>query len=173
MKSVYRSLLAVALVVPMGALATSAGAATTPGTSCAAPSGTIKIAPGLTNVKKVQTITFNLPIKACKGGGVTSGLSKGSLKTAPTSISSFAEPGPPLKVTTVLTWNNKKTSAFTASTTTKVAGGAITSALKGKVTKGLFVGKTVTVTLTVKLGPLVNGAITNLTIKGKTAFVIK
>ena len=173
MKSFYRSMLAIALVVPLGAVAVGTADAATPGTSCVAPSGSIKISPGLTTVKKVQTITFNLPIKGCKGGGVTSGISKGSLKTAPTSIASFATPGPPLKVTTTLTWNTKKTSTFTASTTTTVKGGVITSALKGKVTKGLFLGKTVTVSLTVKLGPLVNGAIVNLTIKGKTAFVIK
>jgi len=40
------------------------------------------------------------------------------------------------------------------------------------VTKGLFVGGTVSTTVTVKLGPLVHNAIHTLFITGTTAFVI-
>jgi hypothetical protein len=62
---------------------------------------------------------------------------------------------------------------FSAKAATRISSkGFITSTIKGKVTKGLFLGGTVTTTVAVKLGPLVHNAIKNLIITGTAAFVI-
>jgi hypothetical protein len=173
MKSFVRLTIALAMLIPVGALSAGpAGAAG--GTTCKPPSGKITVSPGITTVKKVQTITINLPVAGCVGGGVTSGVFKGSLKTDPIDIAGFAKNTKPLKLTSTITWNTKATSSFTATTTTKIVGAKITSSVKGKITKGLFIGLTVTSAQTVTLGkPGAGGAITSLNIKGSTPFVIK
>ena len=172
MKSLVRITMALALMVPM-AVATAGPAGAAGGTTCKPPSGKITLKPGLTAKLTVQTISINLPVAGCKGGGVTGGTFKGSLKTDPISIATFAKSTKPLKLTSNITWNTKKTSSFVATTSTKI-GKTITSSIKGKVTKGLFLGLTVTSSQTVTLGkPGAGGAITNLTIKGTTPFVIK
>ena len=172
MKRVGILLVAMSMMSPIAVLAAGpAGAAG--GTTCAKPSGTITIKPGLTTKPTVQTISVVLPVKLCKGGGVTGGNSKGSIKTTAVSISTFAS-GKPIAFNDTITWNNKKTTTFTATAATKIgAKGAITSVIKGKVTKGLFVGSSVSTTVSVKLGPLVKNAITTLKITGTAAFVIK
>ncbi len=163
--------MAVVLVAPIAVL-TAGPANAAAGTTCGKPSGTITISPGLTSKPTVQTISVVLPVKACKGGGVTGGSSKGSLKTAAIDISTFAG-GKPVTLNDTITWNTKATTTFKASATTKISSkGVITSTIKGKVTKGLFLGGTVSATVVVKLGPLVHNAIKNLIITGTTAFVI-
>jgi hypothetical protein len=171
MRKVYVFTMAVALMAPIAVLAAGpAGAAG--GTTCGKPSGTITISPGLTSTPTVQTISVVLPVKACKGGGVTGGTSKGSIKTAAIDISTFAS-GKPVVLNDTIVWNTKATTTFSASASTKISSkGAITSTIKGKVTKGLFVGGNVSATVNVKLGPLVHNAIKNLIITGTTAFVI-
>jgi hypothetical protein len=163
--------MAVALLAPMAVLSAGpAGAAA--GTTCAKPSGTITIAPGLTSKPTVQTISINLPIKACKGGGVTGGVSKGSIKTAAITAGTFAG-GKPVNLNDTITWNTRKTTTFTASSSTKITKGVITAAVKGKVSKGVFLGATVTTTVTVTLGkPGPGGSIKNLIITGTKPFVI-
>lgn len=162
-----------ALSLALGVMPLSSPADAAAGTKCAKPSGKIALSPGLTSVKKVQTITINLPVKACVGGGVKSGVFTGKLVTEPISVASFAASTKPLKLTSKIVWNTKKTTTFTATTTTKIVAGKITSSIKGKVTTGLFKGLTASSTQTVTLGPLVGGAIKNLTITGTTAFTIK
>jgi hypothetical protein len=163
--------MAIALMAPIAVMSAGpAGAAA--GTTCAKPSGTITISPGLTSKLTPQTITVVLPVKACVGGGVTGGTSKGTLKTAPINISTFAG-GKPVALNDTITWNTKKTSTFTATAATKISSkGVITATIKGKVTKGVFVGGVVTTTVNVKLGPLVKNAIKNLTITGTTGLKI-
>jgi len=164
--------MAIALLAPT-ALLTAGPAGAAGGTTCGKPSGTITITPGLTGTPTVQVISVVLPVKACKGGGVTGGTSKGSIKTAKISISTFAS-GAPVTLNDTITWNNHKTTTFSAKATTKISSkGVITSTVKGKVTKGLFLGSSVSATVNVKLGPLVKNAIHSLTITGTTAFVIK
>ncbi|MGO9876519.1 MAG: hypothetical protein ACLPVY_22310 [Acidimicrobiia bacterium] len=171
MRRIYLLTMVVALVAPVAVL-TAGPASAAGGTTCGKPSGTITISPGLTSTPTVQTISVVLPVKACKGGGVTGGTSKGSLKTAAIDISTFAN-GKPITLNDTITWNTKATTTFSATTNTKISSsGAITATIKGKVTKGLFVGGTVTATVNVKLGPLVHNAIKNLIITGTTAFVI-
>ena len=164
--------MAIALLAPTAVL-TAGPAGAAGGTTCGKPSGTITISPGLTGTPTVQTISVVLPVKACKGGGVTSGTSKGSIKTATINISTFAG-GAPVTLNDTITWNNHKTSTFSAKAATKISSkGAITSTISGKVSKGLFAGSSVSTVVSVKLGPLVKNAIHTLTITGTTAFVIK
>jgi hypothetical protein len=172
MKRIFVLPMAVALLAPLAVL--SAGpAGATGGTTCAKPSGTITISPGLTTVPTAQTISVVLPVKACKGGGVTGGTSKGSLKTAKITLKTLAS-GAPITLNDTITWNNHKTTTFSAKAATTIASnGVITSKINGKVSKGLFVGSSVSTTVHVKLGPLVKNAVKNLVITGTAAFVIK
>jgi hypothetical protein len=164
--------MAIALLAPIGVL-TAGPASAAGGTTCKPPSGTVKLTPGLVATPKVQTITINLPISGCKGGGVTGGTFKGSLKTTAISIGTFAKSTAPLKLNSTTTWNTKKTSTLVASSTTKVAK-IITSTVKGKISKGVFAGLTFTSVQTVTLGKAgAGGAITTLNIKGSAAVTIK
>jgi len=172
MKKIYVFAMAIALVAPMAVLSAGPSGAAAAGTVCGKPSGSITLTPGLDNVKRIQTIKIALPVKGCKGGGVTGGAFAGSLKTTPIDIAGFAANTKPLKLTAKITWNTKATSTFTATTTTKT-GKTITSSIKGKITAGLFKGLTVTSAQTVKLGKLVGGKIKNITITGTTPFTIK
>jgi len=155
--------LSVGLVAPAGA----AG-----GTTCKPATGKITLSPDLTSKPTVQTITINLPVTGCSGGGVTGGTFKGSLKTTAISIASFAKTSAPLKLAATITWNTKATSTLTATSTTKL-GKTITSTVTGKISKGLFVGLSFTSAQTVTLGPLSGGKITTLNIKGTGAVTIK
>jgi hypothetical protein len=142
MKKVGIFAIAIALMAP-GALiaAAPAGAATL--VTCAAPSGSVAFVPGLGATPKIQTTVFTLPIKGCKGGGVTSGSSKGSAKgTTKQTCVTFAAKGKTVTNVTI-TWNTKKTSTAKLTTTVSTSGtNGITATVTGKITKGLFVGKT-------------------------------
>jgi hypothetical protein len=151
--------LAIAMMAPIGVLAAQpAGAAAV--LTCAKPSGFVTFTPGLGTTPKIQTTNFTLPVTGCKGTpGVTSGSSKGSSKgTKPQSCGTFASAGK-TTTTVTITWNNKKTStASLATTIVPGAKGVITATVSGKVSKGLFVGKTVKTKVQVKL---VSGACTD------------
>jgi hypothetical protein len=143
--------LAVAMMAPVGVLAAQpAGAAAI--VTCAKPSGFVTFSPGLGTTPKIQTTSFSLPVKSCKGtGGVTSGTSAGKTKgTKPSSCAGLATGATKTNVT--ITWNNKKTSSSTLSTSiVKGAPGVITASVTGKITKGLFLGKTIKTKVQVKL----------------------
>lgn len=171
MRKVAGVLFAAAMLLPVGLAASPAGAAG--GTTCKPPSGKITLSPGLAPTMLIaQTISINLPLTGCTGGGVTGGTFKGSLKTAPISIATFSKSSAPLKLTSTITWNTKATSTLTASSSTKV-GKIITSSVSGKITKGLFVGLTFKSSQTVTLGPLVGGTIKSLNIKGSGTVTIR
>jgi hypothetical protein len=174
MKKLYVFGMAIALMAPMAVLTTGSAGAAAAGTTCGKPVGTIKIAPGLGSTPKVQTISISLPIKACKGGGVTGGTSKGSIKTAAITAATFAN-GKPVKLNDTITWaGGKGTTTFTASSTTTVKGGVITAVISGKVSKGLFKGLTASTTVTVKLGkPGADKLIKSLSISATKPFTIK
>ena len=171
MRKVAGVLFAAAMLLPVGLMAAPAGAAG--GTTCKPPSGTVKISPGLGKTLKVQSIAINLPVSGCVGGGVKSGVFKGTIKTTPTDIAKFAAPGPPLKFTATITWNTGKTSTLAATSSTKVAKGVINSTVGGKISKGLFVGLTFKSSQTVKVGPTVGGLIKSISIKGTGSVTIR
>jgi len=171
MKKFWVLSMAFALLAPIAVL-TAGPAGATGGTTCPAPSGTITILPGLGKTLKVQTISFNLPLKGCKGGGVTGGSIKGSEKTTPVDISTFAS-GKPLPLSATVTWNTKATSKFTAVASTKTTKGVISYSIKSKITTGLFKGLTLTTSGTVGFGKAgAGGTISNLILKGTKPFTI-
>ncbi len=133
--------MAIALMAPLVFVSGTAGAATL--VTCAKPSGSVGFVPGLGATPKIQTTTFTLPIKGCKGGGVTSGSSKGSAKgTKPSSCGTFAAAGKTVTKVTI-TWNTKKTSTATLTTLVSISGKTgITATVSGKISAGVFVGKT-------------------------------
>src|SRR5580704_15311429 len=89
MRKICLITMALGLLVQMAVL-TAGPASAAGGTTCAKPTGSITISPGLTTTLTPQTISIALPIKACVGGGVTSGTSHGSIKTPPIDISNLA-----------------------------------------------------------------------------------
>ena len=144
LKRVFGVGIAIGLMAPIGVLTSvPAGAATI--VTCAKPSGVVTFSPGLGTTKKIQTTSFSLPVKNCKGGGVTSGTSKGSTKgTKPQNCASFASDPSASTTQVTITWNTKKTS--TAKLATKVSGapdGSLIATVSGKISKGLFLGKTI------------------------------
>ena len=172
MKSLVRISMAMALLIPLGAIAASPSGAAAAGTTCKGASGKISLKPGLTTVKTVQTITINLPITGCTGS-VKTAVFKGSLKTDPISIATIASSTKPLKLTSTITWNTKATSSLVANSTTKIVGGVINSTVSGKISAGLFKGLTLTSAQTVKVGPTVGGKVVSLSITAKGALTIK
>ena len=144
---------ALALMAPVGvALAKPAAAA--PVLTCAKPSGQVTFTPGVTQTPKIQTTTFSLPVKNCKGTkGFTSGTSKGkTVGKTKTGCANFGDTATQATKVTI-TWNNGKTS--TASLSTKIvpgAPGSLTASVSGKITAGTaFKGKVIKTKVTVKL----------------------
>lgn len=167
--------LAIALMAPAGVLAAQpAGAAG--GTSCKTQTGTATITPGLGTTKKAQTITASTSLSGCTGGGVTKGTGKATIKLAPSNCSGLATTGTKTKLTETITWSNKMTSTVAGNSTTgpKVGQDTIT----GKITKGLFVGKSVSTVVAftpAQKAPYCTDAspLKKLTIKGVKPFVVK
>jgi len=131
-------------MAPVGVIAAGSAGAAAPLVQCLKPSGFVTFTLGLGTTPKIQTTTFSLPVKGCSGtGGVKSGTSSGksvgktkstcgSLGTAPTTT------------TVTIKWNNGKSSTSTLKTT--IVPGApktITATVVGKISKGLFLGKTI------------------------------
>jgi hypothetical protein len=134
---------ALALMAPIGLIAAApAGAAAI--VTCQKPSGSVTFVPGLGKTPKIQTTKFTLPVKGCTGkGGVKSGTSVGSAKgTKKQNCTTFATAGKTVTNVTI-TWNTGKKSVAKLTTTVGGSGGTLTATVNGKVTSGLFVGKTV------------------------------
>jgi hypothetical protein len=151
MKKVGVFAIAVALMAPVAFVATPAGAAA-PVVTCAKPSGSVAFVPGLSATPKVQTTNFTLPVTKCTGtGGVKSGTSKGSSKgTKPQTCATFAAAGA-TTTTVTITWNTKKTSTAKLATKIGSAKSGIVATVSGKISKGLFVGKTIKTKVSVTL----------------------
>jgi len=167
--------MAIALLA-QGAVLTAgpAGAATL--VTCAKPSGSVTFTPGLGATPKIQTTTFTLPITGCKGGGVLSGTSKGSAKgTTKQSCGTFAAAGKTVTKVTI-SWNTKTTSTATLTTIVSIAGKTgITATVSGKISAGLFVGKTLQtkVGITIPTGVCTDAKpLTKATLKGLAAVTI-
>jgi hypothetical protein len=171
MKKIGMLAMTVALLLPMVAF-TAGPAGAAGGTTCKPPSGKLTFSPGVGSTLKAQTISINLPVTGCVGGGVKSGTFKGTLKTAPTDLAMLAKMASNLKFTSTITWNTKATSTFTATSATKV-GKVITSKVTGKISKGLFLGLTFSSSQTVTYGPIVGGVIKTLNIKGTGSITIR
>jgi hypothetical protein len=165
---------ALALMAPVGvALAKPAAAA--PLVTCAKPSGFVTFSPGLSNTPTIQTTKFNLPVKNCKGGGVTSGKSVGSTKGTKKETCGTFGSNPSTKTKVTITWNNGKKSISTLTTTIKIVSGGITATVSGKITSGnAFVGKTIKtkVKVTINKGACTSSKLTKATLTGLAPLTI-
>jgi hypothetical protein len=136
-------LFATALVLPIGLIASPAGAAA--GTTCKTSTGKATFNPPLpklgstTLVKTVLTGTGTL--SGCVGGGVTGGSVKTvSVKSSGSNCSTQLANKTISKATETITWNTKQTSTI-AITLSPVKGKPSTNkAVSGTVTAGLFKG---------------------------------
>ena len=93
MRKVAGVLFAAAMLLPIGLVASPAGAAG--GTSCTVPGGNIKVTPGLTTTPTKNKITFTLPFTKCSGGGVTSGTAVGVIPPGKPGNCAIARDGRP------------------------------------------------------------------------------
>ena len=149
MRVPMKFLLAAALVVPAGLVATSAvPAGAAGGTTCAHTSGTATFKPALPKSGSATTVkpkvtTKKSKITSCSGGGVTSAKfnTAAKFKTATNCdilLSGNPSPKPPTGTITT-TWNTGATS--TASVTLNPVSGQPTQThITGTITSGLFNG---------------------------------
>ena len=158
MRKVAGVLLVAALAVPAGMVAFSpAGAAG--GTTCTTSAGAAKFTPPLpilsSAVKVKAKLTATGTVGKCVGGGVTSGHTTFTQTSAitPGNCTTLTKPDPKSKGTIgklVITWNTGKTSTATAFVV-KQTKAITTSTTTGKITAGLFVGSSITGSVTYKV----------------------
>jgi hypothetical protein len=156
MRKTFGVFLAVATLLSMVAIAAPSGAAAATPT-CNAAKGTFKFTPPLpASGGIIDSLSSSGTVASCSGGGVTSGttvFTQTTKSTTKSSCATLAKPtGKPTIGKFVVTWNNKKTSTavgFKVTQSTKTITNATTT---GKITAGLFVGKSITgsVTFTLK-----------------------
>ena len=178
MRKSFGVFVAVATMLSMVVMtAPSGAAAATP--TCNSAAGTFKFTPGLpasggvlANLSSAGTVT------GCSGGGVTSGktvFTQTTKSTTKSSCATLAKPtGKPTVGKFVVTWNNGKTSTATGFNVTQSTKTVTNATTTGKITAGLFVGKSIAGAVTFKLsvvgGKCVGGSYTAA--KG-VKFVIK
>jgi hypothetical protein len=151
MRKVGGLLLAAALMLPVGIIAASpAGAAG--GTVCKTAAGTATFAPALpifTSKAKVKgTLSAKGTIGGCAGGGVTKATTKFTSPKSKTgaNCTTLSKPDPKGKGTIgsfTITWGPGKTSTAKTFTILQTKN-PVQATTKGKITAGLFVGKSIT-----------------------------
>ena len=145
MRKIPVVVLAAALVVPFGAIASRAGAAG--GTTCQTIKGSATFKPALpklgVSTKVLSSVSVaNGTFGDCVGGGVTAGTVKLASKfSKPGNCATLATGGSanPTKGTETITWNTKQTSTV-ALTLTGVNGQPTQAKVTGTVAAGLFKG---------------------------------
>ncbi|HEY3833778.1 MAG TPA: hypothetical protein VGO03_15885 [Acidimicrobiia bacterium] len=171
-----------ALAMPLFALAptTAGAAAATPTCKTASGSGTFTPAlPPLSqpNTKVKSTVTSTGTEKGCTGGGVTSATLTGKFKfsTAGNCTTLLQGTGGTISGPATLKWNTGKTSTVGAAKLGQVKGQATEATITGKITAGLFVGKSVaqTITFAVTSGECTSKPLSKVTYTQKTSLTIK
>jgi hypothetical protein len=178
MRKVGGMLAVATMLLPIGLLASPAGAAS--GVVCKTATGAATFSPALpkagaaTKVKSTITIT-GAKLGGCTGSGVTSGVLNAKLNFGVASNCStlMAGANAAIKGTEVITWNTKKTSTV-ALTLTGLKNPTQTSAT-GAVSTGQFKGLKQSGNLQYALptGGCTNGGLAKVTFKQLTAIVIK
>ena len=136
-------LVAAAMVVPLGLIASPAGAAGT--TTCKTASGTATFSPALPKIGSKTKVKPTVTIKGAKVSGCTGGVKTGtfnaSLKFSVASNCDTLLAGAPTgtKGTETITWNTKKTSTVALSLV-GVKGHVTQTKASGPVSAGLFKG---------------------------------
>jgi hypothetical protein len=178
-------LVAAALVLPAGIIAAApAGAAG--GVTCKTATGTATFAPALPVLKSKTLVKGTLnavgALAKCTGSpGVTSAKTKFTSPKSKTgsNCTTLTSPDPKSKGTIgtiVVTWNNKKTSTAKVFAIKQVSKKDPTHATTtGKITAGLFVGKTISGTVLYKLpaGACTTKPLAKVTYTASKPFVIK
>ena len=137
-------LLAATTMLPIGLIASPAGAAVK--TSCKSATGSATFTPALPKIGSTAKVKPTIKIvgaklAGCTGGGVTGGTLSSVVKFATAANCSSLLAGSPTgtKGTETITWSNKKTSTITL-TLTAVKGKPTQTKATGVVTAGLFKG---------------------------------
>jgi hypothetical protein len=145
-------LLAAAALVTSG-IAIAPASAVTAAQTCKKFTGVVTITPGLTTTPHAQTASATGNLTGCtpatKTGGA--GTIKATLKLpSNSSCQGLATGKQTVKIpTSTITWKNKKTSTMTLVAKTGSGSTATIATITGKVTKGLFAGKSVTAAIKV------------------------
>ena len=148
--------------------------------TCKKFTGSVTIKPGLTLTPGPQTASATGALSGCTSAATTggSGTIKATLKLpSNSSCQGLATGKQTIKIpAAVITWKNKKTSTMSLTAVTGSGSTATTATITGKVTKGLFPGKSVTgaIKVTPKSGQNCSAGhpITNLTFTNPKPFVI-
>ena len=182
MRKIAGVIAAAALMLPVGILASSpAGAAG--GTTCKAAAGKATFNPPLpifTSVAKVKgTLSAAGTITKCTGGGVTKATTKftSPKSTTGANCTTLSKPDPKSKGTIgtfTITWGPGKTSTV-AKFAIKQTKNPVQATTTGKITKGLFVGSSVTgkVQYTLPANACTKAPLKTVTYKNIGNFVIK
>ena len=155
MRKSFGVLVAAATLLPMVVMTSPGGAAAATPT-CNTAAGTFKFTPGL---PASGGIIANLgsagTVGGCSGGGVTSGktvFTQTVKSTTKASCGTLAKPtGKPTTGKFVVTWNNGKTSTATKFNVTQSTKTITNATTTGKITAGLFVGKSISGAVSFKL----------------------
>jgi hypothetical protein len=169
--------LAAAALATSGLIATPANAAAAQQT-CKTLKGTVNIKPGISATPRAQTATAKGNLGGCapaaKTGGT--GVMTATLKLpANSSCGGLASGGTTIKMTTKITWKNKKTSTLALTAKTGTGSNVLTATITGKVTAGLFKGRPVTAQIKIKptKGNCAPTPVTQLSFQQSKPFVIK
>ena len=180
MRKVAGLLFVVAIVVPVGVVASPADAVA--GTSCKTVSGAATFSPALPKLSNTKLVLATVTAKGAKVGGCAGG----GVKSASASLTAkFSKPGNcatlatsgstnPTKGKGTWTWNTNQTSTISL-TLTGVKGVPKDSKLTGTVTSGLFKGLKLsgTVAYTIPAGGCAKTALSKVTFKQLSPLVIK
>jgi hypothetical protein len=174
-------LFAAAMVLPVGLIASPAGAVG--GTSCKTATGSATFTPALPKLGNKTMVLSTVKatgakIGGCVGGGVTSATASITAKFAkPGNCTTLAtaKTANPTNGTGTWTWNTKKTSTIALTLTGGTGKNATHAALAGTVTAGVFKGSKLsgTVIYAIPAGACQKVALTKVTFKQLTALVIK
>jgi hypothetical protein len=159
MRRLAGALFASAIMLPLGLIASPAGAVA--GATCKTLSGTAKLAPPLPGLQEVMTNKPTVTIKGANLGGCSGGVTSGTLSATlkfgvSTNCLELTLPGgiseAKIKGTGTVVWNTKATStiSFAITNVPKINGHDQPShiAIPGTVTAGKFKGSKVSATLT-------------------------
>ena len=157
MRKVAGILLAAAMTLPVGLIATHAGAAAATPT-CKTLAGTATFSPAIPKIGATTKVKPTITIKGaklagCAGGGVTGGTVGASLKFGLAANCASLLKGDSTKTagTVSIVWNTKASSTVAKATLVGVTGHPTQSTVSGVISAGLFKGKKVSVVTNYKL----------------------
>jgi hypothetical protein len=180
MRKVAGVVLMAAMMLPVGLIASPAGAVG--GTKCKTLSGTATFKPALPKLTSTKTVLSTVSatggkIGGCVGGGVKSATAVLTAKfSKPGNCTTLAKGASnPTKGKLTLAWNTKATSTIGVVSLTSIPKKPTQSKIAGKITAGLFKGSSLsgTVNYTPQTGGCTKVDLSKVTFKQVTPLVIK